>query len=257
MVNLTCSIADCGNKVVARGWCNRHYLRWRNHGDPLGGGKSPSVLKSVDFPDGTRACSKCSLRQPLDCFQVDKNASKGRRSHCASCRSEIMKLWYAENQPRQVERARSRFQRDIEKIRENDMARYLRHRRKRIESASEYSSIRRARLVGATVDSGITVRRLRARDGDLCVYCKCVMRFEPGTQHKKHADRASIEHIIPISRGGVHSWENVTLCCLSCNVRKNSKTVEEWGDAVATPETEAVGERDGARLHSTSARVDA
>ena len=25
----------CGNKVVARNWCTKHYLRWRRHGDPL------------------------------------------------------------------------------------------------------------------------------------------------------------------------------------------------------------------------------
>lgn len=33
-----CSIPNCGNKVLARGWCNRHWLRWSRHGDPLAGG---------------------------------------------------------------------------------------------------------------------------------------------------------------------------------------------------------------------------
>lgn len=37
MANGTCSIDGCDRPVLARGWCNRHYLRWRNHGDPLGG----------------------------------------------------------------------------------------------------------------------------------------------------------------------------------------------------------------------------
>ena len=31
-----CSIEDCEAEHYARGWCNRHYLRWRKHGDPLG-----------------------------------------------------------------------------------------------------------------------------------------------------------------------------------------------------------------------------
>lgn len=30
-----CSIDGCGRAVKARGWCYRHYTRWRNHGDPL------------------------------------------------------------------------------------------------------------------------------------------------------------------------------------------------------------------------------
>ena len=35
----TCSIEDCENGgKLRRGWCNKHYQRWRAHGDPLAGG---------------------------------------------------------------------------------------------------------------------------------------------------------------------------------------------------------------------------
>lgn len=30
----TCSVDGCEQIAVGRGWCNRHYLRWRKHGDP-------------------------------------------------------------------------------------------------------------------------------------------------------------------------------------------------------------------------------
>lgn len=32
-----CSIDGCGKKVVARGWCDPHYRRWRAHGNPEAG----------------------------------------------------------------------------------------------------------------------------------------------------------------------------------------------------------------------------
>ena len=32
-----CKIAGCGGRVIARGWCRRHYKRWKRHGDPLAG----------------------------------------------------------------------------------------------------------------------------------------------------------------------------------------------------------------------------
>ena len=31
---MICSIEGCEGKVVGRGWCNKHYRRWINHGDP-------------------------------------------------------------------------------------------------------------------------------------------------------------------------------------------------------------------------------
>ena len=37
-----CSIEGCNNKILARGWCNKHYLRWKNNGDPL-------IIKYIEF----------------------------------------------------------------------------------------------------------------------------------------------------------------------------------------------------------------
>lgn len=36
-----CSIHDCDKDARERGWCHAHYMRWRNHGDPLGGAQTP------------------------------------------------------------------------------------------------------------------------------------------------------------------------------------------------------------------------
>lgn len=30
-----CSIESCGSPAQSRGWCSKHYGRWRKHGDPL------------------------------------------------------------------------------------------------------------------------------------------------------------------------------------------------------------------------------
>lgn len=30
----TCSVPGCEGKHHARGWCKKHYQRWRRHGDP-------------------------------------------------------------------------------------------------------------------------------------------------------------------------------------------------------------------------------
>lgn len=37
-----CSISDCDKRHKARGWCDKHYARWRAHGSPLVGAFVPS-----------------------------------------------------------------------------------------------------------------------------------------------------------------------------------------------------------------------
>ena len=56
-------------------------------------------------------------------------------------------------------------------------------------------------------------RRLLDRDNGECGYCG------------KHAD--TIDHILPLSRGGDTSWLNTVAACFKCNNKKGSRTVTE------------------------------
>ena len=61
----------------------------------------------------------------------------------------------------------------------------------------------------------LTRRNLFHRDGHRCQYCG------------SSADQLSIDHVVPRSRGGLDTWENVTTACLPCNVRKGNRTPRE------------------------------
>ena len=56
-----------------------------------------------------------------------------------------------------------------------------------------------------------------ARDEHRCQYCD---RRLPSAQ-------LSLDHVIPRSRGGTTSWENVVCACLKCNVKKGGRTPRE------------------------------
>jgi 5-methylcytosine-specific restriction endonuclease McrA len=58
--------------------------------------------------------------------------------------------------------------------------------------------------------TALSRRAVFARDNHSCQYCG------------GHAD--SIDHVLPRSRGGDHSWENVAAACRSCNLRKRDRT---------------------------------
>ncbi len=67
-------------------------------------------------------------------------------------------------------------------------------------------------------------RNLYARDQNRCQYCG-----------KKHpTSELSIDHIVPRSRGGATTWDNVVCCCLKCNVRKGGRTPIEAGMKLVT-----------------------
>jgi 5-methylcytosine-specific restriction endonuclease McrA len=56
-------------------------------------------------------------------------------------------------------------------------------------------------------------RGVFARDGHRCQYCG--------------APAESLDHVIPKSRGGEHSWDNVVAACRPCNVRKRDRFLDE------------------------------
>ncbi|PWT94848.1 MAG: HNH endonuclease [Candidatus Melainabacteria bacterium] len=58
-------------------------------------------------------------------------------------------------------------------------------------------------------------RNVLHRDSYTCQYCG----------ERRHD--LTIDHIVPRSRGGSDSWENVVAACLKCNVKKGDRTPRE------------------------------
>ena len=71
-------------------------------------------------------------------------------------------------------------------------------------------------------------RRILARDGYACIYCGARV----GERHHGRAlTRAdfTVEHLIPLSRGGGNTWGNTACACHWCNHRKANRTPHEAG----------------------------
>ena len=56
----TCNIDGCGSPARARGWCPKHYTRWRTHGDPRGGGRHYSTPEEA-FAARTERRGECLI----------------------------------------------------------------------------------------------------------------------------------------------------------------------------------------------------
>lgn len=82
------------------------------------------------------------------------------------------------------------------------------------------------KLKAIVVDRGITLKRLYERDKGVCYMCGCTCDWEdyevrPDGTFVAHDNYPSIDHIQPISKGGLHSWGNVRLACRKCNYQKS------------------------------------
>lgn len=81
--------------------------------------------------------------------------------------------------------------------------------------AKEASALRKARKRHAPVVEAVSLAVIYQRDQGICSLChQPVNRAE-----------ASMDHIVPLSKGGEHSYRNIALAHLSCNLAKNNKVV--------------------------------
>ncbi len=55
------------------------------------------------------------------------------------------------------------------------------------------------------------------RDGGVCQYCGQEYRFEDLT----------VDHVVPLSRGGLDAWSNVLAACKDCNRKKGNMLPDE------------------------------
>lgn len=61
----------------------------------------------------------------------------------------------------------------------------------------------------------LTRRNILERDDHTCQYCAY------------RGDNLTLDHVVPRSRGGKESWDNLVAACVRCNVNKGNRTPEE------------------------------
>ncbi len=87
-----------------------------------------------------------------------------------------------------------------------------------IRTEFDYPSVIRLRRYARIPYKTIVLSRknILKRDNNRCLYC--------GSR-----ERLTIDHVIPRSRGGDDSWENLVSACTDCNHKKGNRTPREAG----------------------------
>jgi len=98
------------------------------------------------------------------------------------------------------------------------------------KKASRKNQIKtKKRYKGITVDSDITLLKLAERDHNQCKLCGLDVNWNDKEKIKGTtivgSMYPSIDHITPISLGGLHSWNNIQLAHCKCNTLKSNKYI--------------------------------
>ncbi|MFG3518286.1 HNH endonuclease [Streptomyces bobili] len=103
-----------------------------------------------------------------------------------------------------------------------NMRRWSSNNRDRVNEHGRASSQRRRARLAATVVESFRHPEIFERDGWTCQLCQ-----EPVDPRARHPDprSASLDHVVPLARGGHHTRVNVQLAHLICNLRKADKLI--------------------------------
>ena len=139
----------------------------------------------------------------------DENTMRDRlgRRNCREChRVGVLAAYHKNKTPQSVakQRARAKAHAAHQKL-HDPVAYYARMERK--------TQVRLARKRGATAAEYIDRKIVFARDEGICGICEAPA--DPADFH--------VDHIVPLSRGGEHTYRNVQVAHPICNLRKGGR----------------------------------
>lgn len=207
---------------------------------------------STPSPRTEKACTRCGVVKPLADYQADRRASDGRTSSCRACEKARCAARHAANREADNAQSRERYAANPEAARAQRRAYAAAHREERREYRRRYyaenrdaliakvtkwvaenhdrrrryieenadlfrdhHALARARRAGVEIGPRFTRQQIWDRDGGCCHICG-----EPCDPDDWHPD-----HIIPLSKGGPHTFENVAVSHPVCNRRKNNRII--------------------------------
>lgn len=186
------------------------------------------ILEPMDYPFPTRICRGCKKEKIIEDFHkrravYGKVVPISRCRECEAGRGLLSRMSETAKEQRRVAAKRYR-QKHPEKVRcsfEEWKSRHPEYQKNRDANRranpEEYAKIlhsnklnKRKRRSAGSLAAHEVIELLKRP----CEYCNGVA--------------TEVDHIIPISRGGSNTIDNVVPCCRVCNARKNNRTKDEW-----------------------------
>lgn len=166
-----------------------------------------------------KVCTKCKRELTFNNFDKAKNGKNGLKAECKECK----KQYYEDNKEILTEKKKQYRQEHLEQskqyCRENKetLAEYLKqYQKEHLEEYRVRNQRRNARK--RLLPSSLTIQQweeIKEHFNNECAYCG------------KELPLAQ-EHVIPLSKGGEYTHNNIICACGSCNSSKGAKLLNDW-----------------------------
>ena len=184
----------------------------------------------------TKFCTACKQHRPLSEFYKNNSSKSGFQHYCKSCVKKYRIRYERENREAINKRAKkpNKKYRETKKNYKNIQSKnHEIYREKNKEALKSYNRKwkkenkekvanqahrRRARKINASANGNFTEKQWKAlikKTGNKCLCC----------EKSGDAIKLTIDHIVPISKGGENNIDNIQPLCLSCNASKGDKTI--------------------------------
>lgn len=210
--------------------------------------------------NGRKVCSRCRVELPLEQFPIHRGAPY---SQCFACKNQGQRESYEQNRESRLARnckyaqahkttllayGRRYHATNRAQLNEGARLRYLADRANRIAKVKAYGDARpewrregarrrsisyhkrhpdraldqvmrrRARLKNAPRVEKINRAAIIARDNSTCYLCGKILQS---------GFNLTLDHKIPLARGGTHTADNLAVACRSCNCKKYTHLLVE------------------------------
>lgn len=191
----SCKVSGCAKVHQGHGYCKMHLYRFQKYGDALKVQTFPEYCKVKDCGEKHYGKGYCSLHHTRWKTHGDPSVVMIKRNHPCSidgCDNKNRRYGYCKEHQKHSElyRVRHRF----------------------------YSSTRRMRQANSLVND-FTVddwTDLLKEFNHRCAYCG------------KQKEYLEHDHVVPVSKSGSHTINNIVPACRGCNRSKRARYIEEW-----------------------------
>ena len=186
-----------------------------------------------------KLCRFCDTEKSLDLFGNQKRSKDGKNSKCNSCHNDYMKSYYLAHREVLAAKALAHHYKIQDIANEKRRLNRLKNLDKQMAHSRQWQKDNKeaARAIKSNwrhknreiVKANKDKREQLKKDGNVPSSFVRQLRKMPCNYCGKFYDgKMQIDHVLPISKGGLHIVENLVSACRTCNLSKSDKLLDDW-----------------------------